>query len=150
MLKVDFSYKFDPQKPMYMQFKVGDRLYSVPYFGVIAKIIDFGFSEIPEEGLVSNATEDLVNMFYRSRNDALLLFHWIYSAVKNQAPGSDEIVKLLEKLEPNKTYVSYQTERIRGIEDLIPSYLDMVTNSVFDEYLIPPNGKIFGTYVSPP
>ena len=44
MLKIDFRYKFDPSRPKYMKFIVGADVFYVPYFGIIAKIIDFGFS----------------------------------------------------------------------------------------------------------
>lgn len=152
MLKIDFRYKFDPAKPKFMRFIVGEETYHVPYFGIIAKIIDFGFSQVPEEHLVSNATEDLVNMFYRSKNDLLLLFYWIHNTLKNNpSPANEEIYKLLERLEPNKSYILYQTERIRNIEKQIPTYGDMLDNDVFSDYK---KNKIvrmedtFGTYRS--
>lgn len=152
MLKIDFRYKFDPSRPKYMKFVVGADVYYVPYFGIIAKIIDFGFSQIPEEGVVSNATDDLVNMFYRSDNDVLLLFYWINSVLhNNNSPSNGEIAKLLEQLEPGRTYVAYQTERIRHIESQIPTYREMVSNSVFADYkkTVPAAATdIFGTYKS--
>jgi hypothetical protein len=150
MLKIDFKYKFDPTRPKYMKFVIGDQSYYVPYFGIIAKIIDFGYSQIPEEGVISNATDDLVNMFYRSNNDLLLLFYWINNVLhNNSSPSNDEIMKMLATLEPARTYVLYQTERIRNIEDQIPTYRDMVMSSVFNEYKRDiGTAEIFGTYKS--
>ena len=152
MLKVDLRYKFDSTKPKYMRFIVGDTVHYVPYFGIIAKIIDFGYSQIPEENILSNATDDLVNMFYRSKNDLLLLFYWIHNTLKNTpSPGNEEIFRILEKLEPNRSYILYQTERIRGIESLIPTYADMVHNNIFSDYKKDRNLRpedIFGTYRS--
>jgi serine/threonine protein kinase len=149
MLKIDFKYKFDPTRPKYMKFVVGKDTYHVPYFGIVAKIIDFGFSQIPEEGVVSNATEDLVQMFYRSDNDLLLLFYWINNTLRgSSSPANEEISRLLEKLEPGRTYVAYQTERIRRIESEIPTYHDMLVNAVFADYKKQPAGDLFGTYRS--
>lgn len=150
MLKVDFKYKFNPAKPAYMRFIVGGTTFYVPYFGLIAKIIDFGFSEIPEEKVISNATEDLVNMFYRSDNDILLLFYWIHHSAKaSPTPSSEEIIRMLAKLDPTRAHVAYQTERIRRIESQIPTYRDMVHNRVFAEYTHPAMpSTIIGTYRS--
>jgi serine/threonine protein kinase len=149
MLKIDFRYKFDPSRPKYMKFIVGGTVYFVPYFGIIAKIIDFGFSQIPEEGVISNATDDLVSMFYRSKNDVLLLFYWINNVLHNSpSPSNGEIIKMLEKLEPARTYVAYQTERIRNIESEIPTYSEMVANNIFADYTKSVSGDIFGTYRS--
>lgn len=150
MLKIDYSYKFDPANPKYMQFEFEGATRYVPYFGIIVKIIDFGFSQIPEEGIISVATDDLVNMFYRSKNDLLFLFYWINRTVETS--GSDRsgaIGEILSVLEPNGAYVSYQTEHIRRIESKIPSYFNMVTNKVFDDYLTPVDitpSRIFGSY----
>lgn len=155
MLKVDFRYKFNQSTPKYMKFVIGEEEFYVPYFGIIAKIIDFGYSQIPEEGVISNATDDLTNMFYRSKNDILLLFYWINNVLySNPSQSNDDITKLLEKLEPNKAYVQYQTERIRAIESQIPTYKDMIMNPAFGEYgragtrAVPTSAEIFGTYRS--
>lgn len=124
-----------------------DRVFYVPYFGIIAKIIDFGFSQIPEEGVISNVTDDLVSMFYRSKNDLLLLFYWINNVLQHSpSQGSIDILNMLEKLEPARSYVAYQTERIRHIESQIPTYNDMISNGVFAEYRKVAAGDIFGTY----
>lgn len=150
MLKIDFRYRFDPMRPKYMKFIVGEDVYHVPYFGIVAKIIDFGFSQIPEKGVISNAADDLVNMFYRSDNDLLLLFYWINGVLQNSnSPSSAEIIKILERLEPERTFVAYQTERIRNIESRIPKYSDMVANSVFADYKKSGDAyDVFGTYKS--
>ena len=150
MLKIDFRYKFNINRPKYMRFVIGETVYHVPYFGIVAKIIDFGYSQIPEEGVISNATDDLVNMFYRSKNDLLLLFYWINNVVQNNpSPSNDEILKMLAQLEPMRTYILYQTERIRHIESQIPSYKDMVFNPIFADYKKDVGGaEMFGTYKS--
>lgn len=150
MLKIDYDHKFHTKNPKYMQFEFEGKTRHVPYFGIIVKIIDFGFSQIPEEGIISVATDDLVNMFYRSKNDLLFLFYWINRIVENtQLDQSGSISEMLRSLEPNESYVSYQTEYIRRIESKIPSYLDMVTNKIFDDYLTPVDASpicIYGSY----
>lgn len=147
MLKIDHSFVYDHSKPQYMKFEYENSIRYVPYFGIVAKIIDFGFSQIPEEGIVSVATDDIINMFYRSNNDLLFLFHWISRTTMTGSDKSGPVGKILSALDPTESYVLYQTERIREMSDKIPSYRDMATNVVFDEYLQHHDiGQIFGSY----
>jgi hypothetical protein len=135
MLKFDQGYKFKASDQKFLVFIIDGVKYYVPYFGIIPKIIDFGFSSLPEENIVSNAVEDRAQMYFRSQNDLLLLFHWIYHILKQS--GGDKlgrIDKILQHLEPNRTYVQYYTEYIRKVESQIPSYEDMVKNRVWTEY----------------
>lgn len=131
MLKFDPNYKFQTTNPKFLIFIINGEIYSVPYFGIIPKIIDFGFSIIPEEGIISNITEDRAQMYYRAENDLLYLFHWIYYVNRNKF---ERINRLLSLLEPNKSYINYYTKHIRSIENKIPTYEDMIKNSVWDEY----------------
>jgi serine/threonine protein kinase len=135
MLKFDPTYKFKATNQKFLVFTIDGEKYYMPYFGIIPKIIDFGFSSLPEEGIVSNAVEDRAQMYFRSQNDLLLLFHWIYHILKQS--GGDKlgrIDKLLQHLEPNRTYVQYYTEYIRKVETEIPTYEDMIKNRVWSEY----------------
>jgi serine/threonine protein kinase len=135
MLKFDSNYKFKATNPKFLSFPVGGHNYLVPYFGIIPKIIDFGFSVLPEEGVVSNIIDDRLTMYYRSDNDILFLFHWIHLTLAHT--GADKlgrVEKLLSRLEPNRAYVQYYTEYIRKISNKIPTYEQMITNPVWDEY----------------
>lgn len=40
--------------PQYLQYKIDDRVFNVPFFGGIAKIIDFGHGQIPDIGIISS------------------------------------------------------------------------------------------------
>jgi hypothetical protein len=170
MLKFDTSYKFKASNQKFMIFKIpkdnnkrsdgnpsdGTQdstseddfiTFVVPYFGIVAKIIDFGFSTIPEEGVISDFTADIIQTYYRSQNDLLFLFHWISRTVRKTDP-TGFITKMLRQLEPNEMYVRYNTERIRGMEDQIPTYNDMVRNKLFAEYTkveVNPS-QVYGTY----
>ncbi len=135
MLKFDTSYRFKSNDPKFMVFNIAGTKYTVPYFGIVAKIIDFGFSSLPEEGIVSNATEDKERMYFRAQNDLLLLFHWIHFRLRHVAGDKPNYVdKLLQSLEPNRSYVQYHTEHIRKIEGEIPTYEQMIKNDVWHEY----------------
>lgn len=138
LLKLDKEYVFDLHNPTYLQFNIKNKIYNVPYFGIIPKIIDFGFSILPEEGIISDASQNKTQMFYRSENDLLLLFYWIDKIIYNLYPINDHpILLLLEKLEPTRVYIHYYTEYIRKVEDKIQSYEDMILNDVWQEYTIP-------------
>jgi len=135
MLKFDPNYKFKTTNPKFLVFHVDGVQYSVPYFGIIPKVIDFGFSALPEEKIISNVTEDRVQMHYRANNDLLFLFHHIYHTLDHT--GVDKlgrVDRMISQLEPNRTYVQYYTEYIRKVEDKIPSYESMVKNSLWEEY----------------
>lgn len=149
MLKFDPNYKFKATNPKFLVYHIDGERYSVPYFGIIPKIIDFGFSSLPEEGIVSNATDDKVRMYYRSNNDLLFLFRFIhYTLSRSGGDKLGRVDKILSNLEPNRTYVQYYTEHIRKIEDKIPTYEQMVRNRVFDEYKkhAPPKTQIYNEF----
>jgi serine/threonine protein kinase len=38
----------------YLQYRLDDHVWNVPFYGFFVKIIDFGHSEIPEEGIISS------------------------------------------------------------------------------------------------
>lgn len=135
MLKYDGNYVFSAANPKFLVFKVEGVKHIVPYFGIIPKIIDFGFSALPEEDVISNATEDKLQMFYRTQNDLLFLFNWIYYILSRyDGDRTGKVAEMLSKLEPNKTYIKYYPEHIRSIEDEIPSYKCMIKNKVWKEY----------------
>lgn len=131
MLKVDSAFVFDITKPQYLVFSINGIKRYVPYFGIICKIIDFGFASIPEENIRSYVSEDRHLMYLRSNNDLLFLFYDIYSV----AGANDSITNTLRAIEPNETFVHHNTAFIRRNETLIPSYHTMATNPIFDEYI---------------
>lgn len=135
MLKIDPTFKFKISAPKFRIYTVQGVRCAIPYFGITPKLIDFGFSVIPEEKLVSNAIKDRKQMYYRADNDLILLFHWIHHEVVRA--GLDKwghIDEMLRKLEPNQTYTHFNTEYIRKVENKLPTYHDMITNSVWDEF----------------
>jgi hypothetical protein len=135
MLKFDQKYKFKANEPKFMLFHIDDTTFTVPYFGILPKIIDFGFGVIPEEGIISNIVEDKYRMYHRSENDLLFLFYHIYStALAHNNPRLRQIEKILGALEPNKTYKHYYTEYIRKVDKQIPTYESMINNKIFNEY----------------
>lgn len=143
MLKFDSNYEFKATNPKFLIFVIDGEQYSVPYFGIIPKIIDFGFSSLPEENIVSNVTEDKVQMYYRCDNDLLFLFYHIHDTLTES--GGDKlgrVDKLLSALEPNRAYIQYYIEYIRKVEDKIPSYEKMIKNKIWNEYkkyTVPPS-----------
>ncbi len=130
MVLVDAEYKFGD--PKYVIYKVHDTEYAIPYFGIVAKIIDFEGSVLPEKKLISMNTANRIQMNERADNDILLLLYWVYqiSVLENK---STEIEALLTALEPNKTFVRYNTEYIASVE--IPTYREMLQNKVFKDYI---------------
>jgi serine/threonine protein kinase len=149
MLKFDHGFKFQSTNIKYMTFNIEGTKYYVPYVGIVVKLIDFGYSSLPEENIINNQTKDRTHMFNRSENDLILLFHGIYHTIlESGSDKNNKIDAMLRKLEPNGTYVNYYTEHIRKITNKIPSYLEMATNPIFDEYknCVPAESQIYANY----
>ncbi len=150
MLKFDPRYAFKAADPKFLVFFIEGVQYTVPYFGIFPKIIDFGFSSLPEENVMSNATVDKERMYIRAQNDLLLLFHWIHFRLGQISSNKlGWVDKILRQLEPNGTYIHYYTEYIRKNERKIPSYKQMIKNSVWNEYKTTvPQSQVHATYTA--
>lgn len=148
MLKFDQSYKYDHNNPKYILYISQDGEFYVPYFGIIPKIIDFGFSSLPEENIISNITQDKQQMYWRSDNDLIILFYWIHNALSgNDVDIYSEATDILNKLEPNGLYIDYNIDIIRKFNNKIPTYLEMLNNEVFANYKITkPEDKLYRIY----
>lgn len=150
MLKIDNNYIFRADQPRFLSYSDGKRKYYVPYFGIIPKIIDFGFSVIPEAGIVSNIVDELTIMFRRPKSDILVLFHWIYrSLYMSNREKMRDVDRILRVLEPTATYTSehYYIEA-RDI-DIMP-FSEMITNKIFAEYGNKPSDEsIIAEYNAP-
>lgn len=147
MLKFDPDYNFDMNAPKFLVFEVDKVKHFVPYFGIIVKIIDFGFASIPEENIRSFASEDRQLMYMRTRHDLLFFLHDVYEIAGN----NPTIYNFLTDIEPNETFKHYNTAFIRRNQSNIPSYKQMVNNDVFESYrrtdVLPEH--IYHEYVAP-
>lgn len=146
MLKVDRDFVFDPNNMKFIAMIIGGVQYHVPYFGIIPKLIDFGYSSLPSRRIVSDFVKNKLEMYYRTNNDLLVFFHWIYYAV-NGAPQVDSI---LRQLEPTGSYVNYYQPHVRSIEKTLASYKDMVTNNLWQEYRDSAKGEIIVSFTPLP
>lgn len=137
MLKYDQKYRFQSGHPQYLVFNVAGNVYSIPYFGIYAKIIDFGFSVIPEAGIVSDITLDRKMMYFKVDNDLLRFFHVIYTTlISERGDSTGRVQQLLRMLDPEQTYTHFYIEEIRRLisQGKILSYKEMLTCGAFDEY----------------
>ncbi len=131
----DYQSKIKKNKQKYIVFKDGQNTYSVPYFGIICKIIDFAFTNIPEANIVSNIIDDKVMMYDRQHidNDLIPFFSWTY----HELHWCQQVVDLLKFIEPNESYKYYtRVSYLRKIREKIPSYADMMRAAVWDDYKI--------------
>jgi hypothetical protein len=107
--------------------------YSVPYFGITAKIIDFDFSSIPEEDIYNAVSSNPRVAINYIENDLIRLFHLIYElARRERAYTGKGIETLLTSLDPTRSYMNAYAPQIRRIDT--PSVEDMLGNKVFDDY----------------
>lgn len=136
MLKYDSKYIFDMHNPMYLVFEICGAVYTVPYFGIIPKIIDFDRATIPEKNIESMLYKDALHKFYRARNDLLILFNSIYVLARDS-----HVDELLSLLDTTGSYINYDAVDISKIEDKIPSYECMIKSAAWTEYRRTPKSK---------
>lgn len=135
LLKIDNDYVFDPHNPRFLLFPVDGATYAVPYFGIIPKIIDFGFSSLPEKNLVSNVVADKIQMYFRADHDIILLLYWIRKQlITANVQNAAAVFSLLAELDPTGVHKHYNTKTIRKMHDKILSYEDMLKLPVWDIY----------------
>jgi hypothetical protein len=142
MLKFEHGFSFNASAVTYLSFDIAGQIYNVPYFGIIAKIIDFGFACIPEKKIVSSIESDRAIKYLRTPHDVLFLLYDIYDLV-----GTDhEIVKTLELIEPEETWRQYNTATIKKMRRL-RSELDMLDSKCFEKYIVKkPETSIIHTF----
>ncbi len=123
---------FSADKPSFLVYPIGGHEFAVPYFGINPKIIDFGFASLPEIGITNVITLDQDVMFNRVDNEILFLFYNIYYRARPEHANYPEVCALLEALDPTQSYLEYDTTHIRTHLADIPTYEQMLFNSVFD------------------
>lgn len=132
MLKFDPLFKFEAHSPKFYVFTIEGVKYAVPYFGFIPKLIDFGYSVLPEENLVSEIVLDRKFMAGRYTNDLILLMHWLTRSA--DAVMAAKMKKLCSKLVPNLAFEYHYPRGIKTYDASVPTYLEMLKNPVWDEY----------------
>jgi hypothetical protein len=123
-------------------------VFCLPYFGLIPKIIDFGNSIMPEIGAVSTSYDDVFYMNNRVENDILFIFHWFH-VITVDFHKSTAVDRLLSALDPTRSYINYNTDRIRELGDKIPTYSMMLECDVWDSYKNIQNSNIRKEYITP-
>ena len=141
MLKYDYDFNFNPMNIKYIIYKDSLTHWAIPYFGIIPKIIDFGFSIISELGVVSNVVDNKTMMYYRPDNDILFLLYDIYDVTLDP-----NVVKLFTKLDPTDFFINYDIKYTRDHPEKVPTYKQMLYNDVWKEYKnleVTPSQKIY-------
>lgn len=129
MIKIDKDFTYDFNNPKFLVFPGKEKDFYVPYYGLICKIIDFGFSSLEERGIVSDITLDKDIMYYKTDNDLLLLYYDIYETTS----ADESIAKILSEIDPKKTFANFDPQQIRKMKD-IPSYKKMLFSKAFSRY----------------
>ena len=139
--------KYKPFKfNQYHKYVVNGKIYYVPFYGVYARICDFGFSSTNE--IASQMVNDRSLMYYRHKNDMLLLLHQIYTSLHETKLlfFEDTITKFLKTIEPNKTYENLNTNYVREVEDKIYTYEEMLEHTFVQYKELPETGIVTKEY----
>lgn len=134
LIKSDDFYSIKCNQPKFLHYNIEGKDYYVPYFGLVPKIIDFEYTEIPEKGLLKK--NDLEDKFYSRNYDILKLFVNIYIAlVFYRRDHTHKVDKLLSNLEPTKSYINYlPLEYDDSLLTTLPYMINILNNSEWDEY----------------
>ena len=143
MLK--FEHEFDPTVPRFLMFNDGTTKFYVPYFGVIVKIIDFGFASIPEQKVVSAVTLDPTIMFSRPDNDLLFFMSDVYGSSNKKK----SVERLFDKIAP-AAYKATTAGELRKAAATFPSYKTICSKPVFDAYRKPVGPAMIFAKFDPP
>jgi serine/threonine protein kinase len=151
MLKIDINFKFDPINPQVILLQAQGKKFYVPFFGMYVKIIDFGFSILPEEGIVSNMYHEKTKDIVRSNHDMSLFFYWL-----DRIASSDyvsDVVKtyiedILNRLDPHGIYYNYDVHYINSHIESAPTHTELINNPIFSGYLDKGKAVIYKQYVA--
>lgn len=132
-------------EPQYFQYFIDQTLeFKVPFFGIYPKIIDFGFADLPEEGIISSSTM----RENRPNNDLAFLFHWIY----NDCTSKPQILSILEQLMPDKLYINKNVPFMNAADianEMVYDYkyyAELLVNPVFHSFVNGLNVKHLKTF----
>jgi len=149
MLKFDPYYKFSAHNVKYFVYVIDGVEYSVPYFGIIPKIIDFGFSILPEKGIISASIKNPQAEYETYDNEFIHLMGGLYATAERYNTNSAELDKLFRQLDPNRFYVTRVVALIRNNKN-VPTYEDMIKSELWDEYrtISPTKQQIYSRFTT--
>ena len=126
MLKTDHTFNFDINNVQYLAFSDEGKTWFVPFFGFIVKIIDFGYSSIPELGIISTINDDKHYRHYTPESDVLVLFYSIYHSNPN-------LENILAKFDSKKSFKTAHINQLRNVE--FPTCKKLLGNPLFRKYI---------------
>ncbi len=136
MLVEDIKYKmniYNPDTLVYnTEFNGNKKMFIVPYFGIIPKIIDFGFSTL---GTVRNVhTASKFFNYNRIKNDFLWLLHHMYIDLQDNVYNS-LLIDMFNELDPKQRYIRLNLEYVELNEsNNLEEYECMLQCDLFKEY----------------
>lgn len=122
--------EFDETAIKYMAFTFKGKTWHVPYMGFTIKIIDFGYSSLPEKNIVSSINDDKVYKYYLPHGGDLSMFLYTvyqqnraYMQLFKELDYSDEFIYGSKLLEEKSTAVVF------------PKYSELLDRVIFKNYL---------------
>jgi len=130
----------------YYEYIIDNKSFYIPTIGVIPKIIDFGFSRLPEYNIYSSIEGDKRKIVIEDDNDICMLFNRIYlNLIPDKHPM---LISLLDKIDIKKTYRNYNRDVLKKHPEKITSIGEMMKSSAWDDYNIKINpNQIFYTFI---
>lgn len=127
MIKIE-NYKWDPRHPKFVVFRDNTTHFAVPYFGIMPRIIDYGFATIPSEHIRPTImTRDKMRRADDFQSDiAEFMFH-LYGYMWN----AHNVTTLLRTMDPSESYALGYYDAIKSRS--APS-LTTILHTAFPEY----------------
>jgi len=115
----------------------------VPYFGYVPRVIDYGFSTLPEKHVTSVMTKNNEVFHLKHGNDLATLFMHIYSG---KAAAYEATIKLLSAIDPSRNF-ELSGYMGKTLIDKMPSYEAMIANPIWRDYNQDiPRSAVYKTY----
>lgn len=130
----------------YLQYRIDDKIWNVPFFGIYIKIIDFGHSEIPEEGIISSIQRP-GNIWILDHIAFITSFQSMAAELKYVSP---ELQKLFNNLNPLQLSSNTSPLKLSQLASSFPKPLDALQRGFFDQFSTDVNKElIIHQYTSP-
>ncbi len=127
IISIDHDFSYNPMNMKYIKYTINDEKFIIPYYGCLAKIIDFGFSVIPELNIYSSIIYEKVIMRQRPYSDLLFLMTDVYHTCEN-----DAVEILIEELDDTGYYINSDVYLLKNKK--IKHTFEFLKNKNWDDY----------------
>jgi len=160
MILNDMRFVVDPHHTQFVRYRRGGDEWLVPFRGAWIKIIDFGYSQIPEEDVISDQRRDPLDVLKMHLSDIHYLLYYIRQncmTLLRSNPLAEVLDReLFQPMDPQQIRDNHAgiAETLKRAKDPL-TYPQILACSAFDAFKITaekklPDAPIYQTFEAPP